>query len=68
MAKQKTEACSWDYLIWMIRSKNADPLYRFVRNDKAGYIENTGKVVIEPKFNVYGNGGGEFHDGLLEIG
>lgn len=68
MARQKTEACSWDYLIWMIRSKNADPLYRFVRDGKAGYIDNTGKVVIEPKLNGDGNYGGEFHDGLLEIG
>ena len=64
----EAEACTWDYLIWMPRSKNADPLYRFVRDHKAGYIDRTGKVVIEPKFDVYDNYGGEFHDGLLEVG
>jgi hypothetical protein len=26
------DACSWSYLIWGIRSKPADPLFRFVRN------------------------------------
>ena len=59
--------CSWDYLIWMPRSKQADPLYRFVRNGKAGYIDQSGKVVIEPKFEFYGNYGGEFRDGLMAI-
>jgi len=59
--------CQWDYLIWMPRSEQADPLYRFVRNGKAGYIDRSGKVVIEPKFEFYGNRGGEFRDGLMEI-
>jgi hypothetical protein len=68
IGKHRVEACSWDQWIWMIRSKNADPLYRFVRDDKAGYIDGLGKVVIEPTLDVYGNSGGEFHDGLLEIG
>jgi len=61
-------ACSWDYSIWMIRSKRADPLYRFIQNGKAGYIDRSGKVVIEPMFEFSGNQGGEFHEGLLEIG
>jgi hypothetical protein len=61
-------ACSWDYRIWIPRSKSADPLYRFVRHGKAGYIDRSGKVVIEPIFEAYGNSGGEFHDGLIEIG
>jgi hypothetical protein len=52
----------------MPRSKQADPLYRFVRNDKAGYIDQSGKVVIEPKFEFYSNSRGEFRDGLMEIG
>ncbi|MBD0371962.1 MAG: WG repeat-containing protein [Pyrinomonadaceae bacterium] len=60
-------ACSWDYPIWMIRSKTADPLYRFIKNGKAGYIDRSGKIVIEPKFEFLGNHGGEFHDGLLDI-
>jgi hypothetical protein len=61
-------ACSWDYPIWIPRHKNADALYRFIRDGKAGYIDRTGKVVIEPKFEPRGNYGGEFHDGLAEVG
>lgn len=60
-------ACSSDYLIWQVRSKNADPLYRFIKGDKAGYIDQTGKIVVEPTLKFYGNGGGEFHDGLLGL-
>jgi hypothetical protein len=62
------DACSWDYTIWIPRDGNADALYRFIRDGKAGYIDPTGKVVIEPKFEPYGNGGGVFHDGLVETG
>lgn len=65
----EADACSWDYIIWMPHDKDADPLYRFVRGDhRAGYIDRTGRVVIEPKFKAYGNYGGEFHDGLVEDG
>jgi hypothetical protein len=59
--------CEWDYPIWSIRDRSADPLYRFVRDSKAGYIDNTGKVVIPPSFTVSGNYGSEFHDGRLEV-
>ena len=62
------DACSWDYPIWMPRHKNADALYRFIRDGKAGYIDRAGKVVVEPKFEPRGNYGGEFHDGLAEVG
>ena len=48
-------ACSSDYPIWMIRSKTADPLYRFVMNRKGGYINRAGKVIIKPTFEVFGN-------------
>lgn len=58
-------ACSWDYPIWMIRSKTADPFYRFIKNGKAGYIDRSGKIVVEPKLEAYDNSGDEFHDGLL---
>jgi len=60
-------ACSWDYPIWIPRSKSADPLYRFVKNGKAGYIDGSGRIVIPPKLKPWGNYGSEFHDGLLEI-
>jgi hypothetical protein len=61
-------ACSWDYLIWIPRDKNADPLYRFIRDGKAGYVDRTGRVRIEPKLGAYGNYSGVFHDGLLQVG
>jgi hypothetical protein len=62
-------ACSTDYTIWIPRSPDADPLYRFVKGEKAGYIDLTGRVVIPPLIDdVAGNAGGEFHDGLAEFG
>jgi hypothetical protein len=58
----------WDYLIWIPRDSTADPLYRFIKNGKAGYIDQAGRVVVPPVLPCReGNGGGEFHDGLLEI-
>jgi hypothetical protein len=29
--------CSADYLIWIPRSSSAEPLYRFIKDGKAGY-------------------------------
>lgn len=60
-------ACDWDYPIWIPRTKSADPLYRFVKGDKAGYIDAKGNIVIPPTLQTFGNYGSEFHDGLLEI-
>ncbi len=59
-------ACSWSYPIWIPRSPSADALYRFEKDGKAGYIDETGKVVIPPTLELYSSGG-EFHDGLLEV-
>jgi hypothetical protein len=59
--------CSWDYPIWIPRSKTADPLFRFIKHGKAGYIDAQGKVVMPPTFPAFGNYGWEFHDGLLEV-
>lgn len=62
-------ACEWTYPIWIPRSADADPLYRFVQNHKIGYIDQHGKVVLPATLrNWGGNGGGEFHSGLLEVG
>jgi len=61
-------ACSWDYQIWIPRSKSADSLYRFVRDGKAGYINRSGKILIEPTFEAYSNSHGEFHGGLMDMG
>ena len=64
-----SSTCEWDYPIWIPRSATADPLYRFTKDHKAGYIDQTGKVAVPPVISFLGgNGGGEFHDGLLEIG
>jgi hypothetical protein len=60
-------ACSADKMIWMAGG-DSDPLYRFVVNEKAGYIDSEGKVVVPATLDVYGNSGREFHDGLLEAG
>jgi hypothetical protein len=60
-------ACSWDYPIWIPRSKSADPLYRFTKNGKAGYIDSKGRVVIPPSLPAFGNYGSEFRHGLLEM-
>jgi WG containing repeat len=60
-------ACSWSYLIWGLRGRSADPLFRFLRNGKAGYIDASGNVVIQPTLPPGGNSGGEFHEGLLGI-
>ncbi len=61
-------ACSWDYPIWIPHDRSADPLYRFDKHGKAGYIDATGHIVIPPKLPLLGNYASEFHDGLLEIG
>jgi len=60
-------ACSWDYPIWIPRRPSADPLYRFVKGGKAGYIDQRGKVVVPPTLEIWGTSGSEFHDGLLEV-
>ncbi len=62
-------ACSIDYTIWMQRTPNADPLYRFIKRRKMGFIDQRGRVVVPPQLEYLGgNYGDEFHDGLLEIG
>jgi hypothetical protein len=61
------DACEWSYLILGIRSKPADPLFPFVRNGKAGYIDSSGKIVIQPTLMNYWNDLGEFHEGLLAV-
>lgn len=60
-------ACSWDYLIWENRSENSDPYYRFVKDDKAGFIDQSGKVVIEPTLWLSGNYQDGVINGLLRV-
>jgi WG containing repeat len=60
-------ACSWSYVIWGIRNKPADPLFRFVRNGRAGYIDSTGRIIIQPLLPAGDNFFGEFHEGLVAV-
>jgi hypothetical protein len=60
-------ACEQSSMIWSIRSKPADPLFRFVRNGKSGYIDSSGKVIIAPSLPAKNDDFGEFHEGLLAV-
>lgn len=40
--------------------KETTPLFRIVENEKIGFIDSTGKVVIQPQFHA----AGEFSEGL----
>ncbi len=57
--------CETVSLIWE-PSASSDPLFRFERNGKVGFIDATGKIVIQPK--LPDDTSGEFHDGLLSLG
>src|SRR2546428_11975977 len=64
-----SSTCEWDYPIWIPRSATADPLYRFTKDHKAGYIDQTGKVAVPPVISFLGgNGGGGFLDWLVGKG
>jgi hypothetical protein len=41
-----------------------EPFQCAIEGSKAGYIDQTGRIVIPPSFPFYGNHGGEFHGGL----
>jgi hypothetical protein len=58
-------ACSWDHRIWIPRSESADPLYRFIKDGKAGYIDREGRIVVGPTLSTFGNRESEFRNGLL---
>lgn len=61
-------SCSYTHPIWIPRRANADPLFRFVKNRKVGYINAKGQIVIPatlPFSNT--NDGEEFFEGRLEI-
>src|SRR5688572_27664231 len=60
-------ACEISAPIWF-PDGDADPHYRIVRGNYAGYIDGTGRVVIPPKFIDEGNNlGDEFHNGRLAV-
>jgi hypothetical protein len=64
---QVLRACVWTYPIWGIRSETADPLFRFVRKGRAGYIDSSGKTIVQPNLPASDNFFGEFHEGLLAV-
>ncbi|MEP6961121.1 MAG: WG repeat-containing protein [Acidobacteriota bacterium] len=45
---------------------DGDPLFRFERDDKVGFIDAKGKVVIEPSLPLHNTEA--FHDGVLSLG
>jgi hypothetical protein len=45
-------------------SKDADPLYPFIENEKLGFIDRDGRIVIPPTLQKSA-GGEEFHSGLF---
>jgi hypothetical protein len=60
-------ACSVSYRIWGIRKKPADALFRFVHGGKVGYIDSSGRIVMQPLLPGGDNFGGEFHEGLIGV-
>jgi hypothetical protein len=56
--------CEFARVIWIPQSEDADPLYRFTKGDKAGYIDKTGHVVIPATLPIYAD---EFHSGRVEL-
>lgn len=60
--------CSSFTLIWMPRSNSADPLFRIIKDGRAGYIDRTGHVVIPSTLPFMSEGDSAFYDGLLSLG
>lgn len=60
--------CTSVTLIWMPVTNSADPLFRIIKDNRAGYIDQAGRVVIPPNLRFMGDSGQAFHDGLLSLG
>lgn len=58
-------SCSYSPPLW-IPSKTADPLYRFFKGNRVGFIDVKGKIVIPPTLDADFQAA-EFHDGLLRV-
>jgi hypothetical protein len=57
--------CDIHLTMWM-PDDDADPLFRFERNGKVGFIDATGRIVVQPK--LPNDTTSSFHDGLLSLG
>ncbi len=63
-----TMACSWDHPIWPKDKRSDTPLFRFVKDGKAGYINASGNIVIPARFRVFGNAGyDDFFEGVAAM-
>src|SRR6266498_1682941 len=61
-------ACSWDRPIWPKDKRSDTPLFRFVTKLGAGYINASGRVIISPRFRVFGNHGyDDFFEGVASV-
>jgi hypothetical protein len=61
-------ACSWDNPIWPKDKRSDTPLFRFVIDGKAGYINASGKIVIPARFPVFGSYGyDDFFEGVASM-
>ena len=52
-------------LMWIPHDAGADALYRFEQDGKAGYIDQSGAVIIPPRSDLAA--GAEFHQGLVPL-
>jgi hypothetical protein len=57
--------CVQPPLLWIPRDTGADALYRFEQAGKAGYIDQTGHVVVAPRPDIAP--GAEFHQGVAPL-
>lgn len=57
--------CMQAPLMWIPRDPAADALYRFEQDGKAGYIDQSGHIVIAPRSDLVA--GAEFHHGLAPL-
>ena len=62
LASLFAQPCDTVEVVWR-PSRDADAVFPFVRDGKTGFIDESGKIIIEPKFD-YAH---EFRNGLVEI-
>ncbi len=60
-------ACSMSVTIWSLAERGNDPLFRFVRGGKAGFIDRSGRVVMGPSLTRVFPQDGAYREGLLAV-
>jgi len=62
------QGCSWDNPVWPKDKRSDTPLFRFKVDRQIGFIDVSGKIVIEPKFEEFGNFGyDDFFEGIATL-